>query len=83
MLAGHRGDSASTNSSRAAILPCCGSGYLPPRHTSSLLCAGTVSGEIVGRKSHFPSPSANKNLGAALADGDLNFPQLVYRLEKN
>lgn len=38
------------------------------------------------RKNLFPSPSANKNLGAALADGNLNFPQtkeLMYRLEKN
>lgn len=51
-------------------------------------CAHPAQRGAVGRTSSFfffPSPSANKNLGAALAVGNLNFPQtgkLVSRLEK-
>lgn len=82
MLAGHWGHSASGHPHPIPGLhpaPCTG---------AAPGCAHPAQRGAVGRTSSFfffPSPSANKNLGAALAVGNLNFPQtgkLVSRLEK-
>lgn len=87
MLAGHWGHSASGHPRPIPGLhpaPCTS----PSMHRSSpRLCSSCTEGGCGKNKLFFffPSPSANKNLGAALAVGNLNFPQtgkLVSRLEK-